>query len=109
MDNPSGVARTSKRKRKRTNSIIPVALSLTPPCSQISSEETALERAKREAEAALALERAKREESDYARTLEISNFSEMNDRLQSSVAMMLEKAEESQAALAAEREEKEEL
>ena len=108
-DNQSGVVKTSKKKRKRTNSSIPVALSMTPPSSQISSEETAVEKVKREAEKALALERARREESDYARTIEISNFTEMNDRLQCSVTMMLKKAQESQVVLEAEREEKEEL
>ena len=82
---------------------------MTSPSSQDASEETALERAKREANAALAIERAKSEEEDYARTLELSNFSEMNDRLQNTIDLILNKAEESEAPLAAEKEEKAEL
>ena len=65
---------TSKKKRKRTKSVIPVVLSMTPPSSQISSKETEVEKVKCEAEKALALERARREESDYVRTIKISNF-----------------------------------
>ena len=34
VENPSGVERTSKKKRKKTSSIIPVTLSLPPPSSQ---------------------------------------------------------------------------
>ena len=67
------------------------------------------EKAKCEASAELALQRAKREEGDYTRMLELSNFTEMNDRLQNTVDLMLNKAEESEAALAAEKEEKAEL
>ena len=49
-DNQSGVVKTSKKKRKRTNSTVPVALSMTPLSSQDASAETALERAKRDME-----------------------------------------------------------
>ena len=94
------------RKAKEEMAVILVALSMTPPSSQNSSEETAMEKIKRESEEALAIERAKREESDYERMVEISNFTEINDGLQESVTLMLKKAEESQLA---EREEKEEL
>ena len=72
VDSQNEVVMTAKKKRERTKSLIPVALSMTPPSSQISSEETAVEKVKREAEKAMALERARREESDYARMIEIS-------------------------------------
>ena len=49
------------------------------------------------------------EEGDYAKKIELSNFSEMNARLKSIVDLMLNKAEESAAELQAEKEEKAEL